>query len=523
MKRFLPGLVAVAVMLAFAQAASAGSYLVVFKPGETRQGVKAVKAAGGKVVRINKLGIGTVIARRANFAAKLRRTGKVDGVAPQAKWRAERPSVVWRPAQDPVGGLTPEGASAGCQAFFGFPPEASGPDPLHACQWGMHYMQATANGSYAVNRGEGAEIGILDTGVDPTHIDLVNNLDDTRSCSFIKPGNPTAGPQEIAPTGRACGVAETSKWDDYQGHGTHVAGIAAAELNSQGVIGVAPDATLVNLKVCTQQGFCFTQEVVDGLIEAGDQRLDVANMSFFADPWLYNCHGRKEEQAIIKAISRAAQYATQRGVVLVAAAGNEASDLDHPAEDADFTQPGQTTGNNCVVLPQELPWVATISAIGPQRILAAYSTFSNSKVDVTAPGGDAGQTPGTTFGRVLSSWSRHNPTGLPPSRRVEQCTGPTGTPPCFYWVWVSGTSMASPHAAGVAGLIRAANPDMPPLAVIATMQNTAQPMYCTEAAETYTHNDCTGTSNPNANGSQTNFYGDGLADALKASLKAASG
>ena len=521
--RVICALAAVAATLTFAGAANATSYLVVFKPGKTSQGVKAVKAAGGKVVRINKLGVGTIVARNAKFAAKLRRSGKVDGVARHARWRTDRPSVVWRPAQGPpVGGLTPGDASAGCQAFFGFPPEASGPDPLHACQWGMHFMHATANGSYAVNRGEGAEIGILDTGVDPTHIDLANNLDDTRSCSFIKPGNPTAGPQEIAPTGRACGVGAVTMWDDYTGHGTHVAGIAAAELNSQGVIGVAPRATLVNLKVCTQNGYCFTQEVIDGLIEAGDQRLDVANMSFFADPWLYNCHGSKEEQTIIKAISRAAQYATKRGVVLVAAAGNDAQDLDHPADDADYTQPGQATGNNCVVLPQELPWVATISAIGPQRILASYSNVSNSKVDVTAPGGDAGQTPGTTFGRILSSWTRHNPTGLPPSRRVEQCTGPSGTPPCFYWVWVSGTSMASPHAAGVAGLIRAANPDMPPLAVISTMQNTAQPMYCTEAAETYTQRDCTGTSNPGANGSQTNFYGNGLADALNAALKAAS-
>jgi subtilisin family serine protease len=309
-----------------------------------------------------------------------------------------------------------------------------------------------------------------------------------------------------------------SKWQDYNGHGTHVGGIAGAPINGVGVVGIAPETTLVGLKVCTAEGYCFTQEVVDGLMEAGDLRLDVANMSFFADPFLYNCHGRHEEQTIIKAISRAAQYATNRGVVLVAAAGNDSQDLDHPADDADYTQPGQTTGNNCVVLPQELPYVATISAIGPRKILAGYSNFSNSKVDVTAPGGDAVQSPGTTFGRILNAWSS---TGdqFPASRRTEQCTGPTGTPPCFQYVWISGTSMASPHAAGVAALIRAANPDMPPLAVIATMQNTAMPMYCTEEAEAYVHHDCTGTSNPNANASQTNFYGDGLPDALAAGTR----
>jgi subtilisin family serine protease len=506
------------VALAVVSSASAARYLVVFKDGRSGVGVRAVKAAGGKVVKINKVGVGTVVSTKPDFARTLRASGAVVGVAHQASWRA--PAL--KPARQLA--VTLPDAVAGCAAFFGIPPGSTGPDPLHVCQWGMHVIHATSSGSYAVNQGQGTKVGILDTGIDAFHEDIAPNLDTDHSCSFIKPGNPTALPVEIAPTGRACGTTEQPRWQDYTGHGTHVGGIVGAPINGVGVIGVAPRTTLVALKVCTAAGWCFTQEVVDAIIEAGDQRLDVANMSFFADPFLYNCKNEAEQKAIVQAISRAAQYAMQRGVVLVASAGNQAEDLDHPPATDEISPdfpPGaeesRPIGNYCIVVPAELPNIATISAIGPQKILASYSSTGNSKVDVTAPGGDAGQSPGTTFGRVLSSWSS---TGdpLPASRTVEQCTGPGGTPPCFKYVWISGTSMSSPHAAGVAALIRSVHPGMPPLAVQAIMQGTAQPMACTAAAEAYTHRDCTGNTNPAASG-QTNFYGNGLVDALAAALK----
>ena len=66
---------------------------------------------------------------------------------------------------------------------------------------------------------------------------------------------------------------------------------------------------------------------------AGDQQLDVVNMSFFADPWLFNCRSDAEQRAIIAGHPPAATYAQQRGVVLVAAAGNDGINLNHPTTD----------------------------------------------------------------------------------------------------------------------------------------------------------------------------------------------
>jgi lantibiotic leader peptide-processing serine protease len=511
---------AAAVITPAAGASTAASqYLVVFKPGHSGQGVRAVARAGGHVVRIDRVGVGTVTSSNPRFAQSLRASGKVAGVAHAAAWH--QPKLRWAPARG-LTATTPPTAPTGCAQQYQPPGGVGvGPDVLSVCQWDMRIVNASPTGSYAVNRGQGTRVGDLDTGVDATHPDIAPNLDSAHSCSFIQPGNPTALPQEIAPTGRACGTTEVSKWQDYDGHGTHTAGTIGAPINGIGVAGVAPETTLVALKVCTANGFCFTQEVVDGLIEAGNLRLDAVNMSFFADPFLLNCHNVDEQQAIVKAISRAAQYAVNRGVVLVASAGNDSIDLDHPDSDADYTQPDQTVGNQCIVAPAELPGVATITAIGPAKRLSFYSTVSNSKVDVTAPGGSSGQAP-NPYGRVLNAYSS---TGHPitnPTRKIEDCETVGGAPVCALYGWIQGTSMAAPHATGVAALIRAAHPGMPPLAVIAAMQKTAMPMVCGGEAEAdvnfadFGPPPCSGTTNPQTNGGQTNYYGNGLVDALAA-------
>ncbi len=482
---------------------------MVLKEHGRAAGLQAIERAGGKLVTLNKLGIATATSSNPAFSSVLGSSGAVEAVGNDGGWQLQPLSVTQEPPPVPGSEM-----AADCAAQYGVAVDV-GPDQLSACQWDMRAINASPAASYAVNRGAGATIGIIDTGVDFTHPDIAPNLDLALSCSFITPGNPTALPEEIDPTGPACQTKTATQ--DLFGHGTHVAGIAAAASNGIGVAGVAPEATLVSLKVCTAGGFCFTQEVVDALIYAGDKGLDVANMSLFADPFLFNCRNQADQRAIVKAISRATNYATQHGVVVVAAAGNEATDLAHPQTDElspDFPPGAAVTrdvGNQCVVLPAELPGVATVSAIGPQGILAFYSNFGNAVVDVTAPGGSSGQAP-NPFGRVLNAWgSQAPPLNTTLRRQVQDCADVDGQTVCALYGWIQGTSMAAPHVAGVAALIRAAHPSMPPQAVIAGMQTTAMPMVCEPQQDPLaTPRRCTGGQG------HTNFYGSGLVDALAA-------
>jgi subtilisin family serine protease len=503
-----------ALALALVGTASAARYLVVFKKGHSGAGVAAVKKAGGRIVAVNKVGIATALASRPSFASGLRASRAVAAVARDAQFRGTRQTRT--PFRVSV---NPAPAEAGtCAALYGVP-LGVGPDPLAPCQWDMRAIGANP-GSYGVNEGAGARIGDIDTGIDLAHPEFAGNLDVGASCSFIYATTPTSNPAERVTQGDCSNKAAVQ---DLNGHGTHTAGIIAAEINGHGTSGVAPDATIVALKAGTEQGFFFTDSVVNSLVYAGDRHLDAVNMSFFADPWLFNCRNDAEQRAIVLAIGRAARYAQQRGVVLVAAAGNEGINLNHPTVDEispDFPDGAALTRrvtNACIVTPGELPGVVVVTATGAENLLAWYSSYGN-LTDVTAPGGSRFQTP--TFdsarGRVLAPYS-----ATAGDLALEDELGRLVQDPATgaYYAWLNGTSMAAPHAAGVVALIRAHHPDMPVGSVIAMLRGTATPLGCPSALDPGVEffeapvQVCSG--GPGSN----NFYGKGLVNALAAATR----
>ncbi|MDQ4035230.1 MAG: S8 family serine peptidase [Chloroflexota bacterium] len=356
--------------------------------------------------------IGVLLVRATpEAAATIAASALVAEAAPDFAWKA-LPSYDEAVASGELTVLAPEDVP-------GAGPEQTA-DPLEALQWDM--IQIRAPQAHGVQSGgRSVDVGILDTGIDATHPDFVidgalTNVDCARGRNSIT----------FVPMGP--GVGTPVACSDNGFHGTHVAGTVAAQANQLGVVGVAPNATLIPVKVCDSSGFCYASAVVDGITYAADQRFDVINMSFFVDDdgfqesTEFKCSSDETQRAFRQAVERAIQYARNQGVTPVAALGNSDQDLAHPTDDA-----GQPISNECAVVPAETKGVIGTVSLGQKSEKAGYSNYGTGRADIAAPGG-AGTT-GDCRTTILS-------------------TLPGGTYGC-----IQGTSMASPHAAGVAALI----------------------------------------------------------------------
>jgi subtilisin family serine protease len=325
--------------------------------------------------------------------------------------------------------------------------------------------------------------------------------------------------------------------NDKNGHGTHTAGTIAAASNGIGIVGVAPNVKIAGIKAGTDEGgFFFPEAVVCAFVWAGTHHIDVTNNSYFADPFLFNCRNDPIQRAIWKAEQRAIRFAQQQGTVVVAASGNESEDLSHPT--MDLTSPDFPPGsaqaravtNACVVIPVEISGVIGVTADGSFRqtdgnnnpndfLKSFYSNFGVSTTAVVAPGGDSVYVgPGSVNGRVLSTYP--NAVFCRPSRTVFDPTIPTAK-----YCYLQGTSMASPHVAGVAALIMSQFGKLRPGTVEAYISQTADTQPCPTAlppnyAEFFGVGTESGKFTPCQGGPGHNsWYGNGQVNALRAVTK----
>nr|WSZ95351.1 S8 family serine peptidase [Streptomyces sp. NBC_00857] len=447
---------------------------------------KAIDRAGGTVVTsYEQIGVIVVTSQNPDFARSIR---KVPGVGSAGATRtAPLPAQSTTDVGEPQVLGADEVAAATARTKAGA--KAAGQDPLEPLQWDLPAIKADKAHEKTLGS-KNVTVAVIDTGVDDTHPDIAPNFDRDASVNCVG-GKPDTADGAWRPS------AEESP------HGTHVAGEIAAAKNGVGVTGVAPGVKVSGIKVSTTAGFFYTEAVVCGFVWAAEHGVDVTNNSYYTDPWYFNCTTDPDQKALVEALTRATRYAEKKGTVNVAAAGNENYDL---ASDSitDPTSPNDTTPGDrvidpseCLDIPTQLPGVVTVASTGAKGLKSSFSNHGLGVVDVAAPGGDSTsyQTPAppATSGLILGPL-------------------PGGT-----WGYMAGTSMASPHVAGVAALLKSTHPRASAWAIKALLTAQADDTACPPSYDIDGDGEidavCTGGKRHNS------FYGAGLVNALDAVRK----
>ncbi|MDH6238393.1 S8 family serine peptidase [Cryobacterium sp. CG_9.6] len=426
--------------------------------GQTQKVERAVAAAGGVVVN-SYAEIGVVIAQSDNtvFAQSLRGDKAVEsvGATRTAPVGVTDPTYLGEPAlpgtaeRRSAAQTKDQGVEAAVQVV---------PDPSESQQWDMSLIGADA--AHQITDGDRSVlVAVLDSGIQGDHPDLAANIDTSVSA------------------GCNTGVAQTdyAAWQPTtSAHGTHVAGTIAAARNGVGIVGVAPNVRLASVKVVNDSGFIYPEAAICGFMYATSIGADVTNNSYYIDPWMFWCDTDADQAAVKTAVNRAVQFSQNNGVVNVAAAGNSNIDLANKTTDA--SSPNDTTpalrpiDTGCADIPAELEGVVTVSSTTQANAKSGFSNYGENVIDVAAPGS-----------AILSTV--------------------TGGGYAIY----SGTSMASPHAAGVLALLKSTHPNVSGQALANLLEVQASDLPCPDGST-----QCVGGAANNG------FFGEGLVNALSA-------
>lgn len=360
---------------------------------------------------------------------------------------------------------SPFGESSGAQ------PEGDGTPTYWEFQWEKRRIDIPD--AHEIATGAGTTIAIVDTGIQPGHPDL-GNLNEADSLAFI-------GGERIE-TGEPIDVSSFS-------HGTMVAGIAAAQ--GEGILGTAPDAELVSIRVFSEEGVATYGDILLGMEYAAEIDADVVNISLGSLPLLPS---EANEDVLRAATERVTNKVVSDGTVTTVSAGNNNANLQHGGWFRFFPSVAGTMG---------------ASATGADDLLTFYSDYGTNAIDVAAPGGGMAD-PVKSYcgileyfleGRIAEPGEETQvcfldpdavfPIPVPPDYPGAECF------PCtiseypfplngilsttynpftgkYGYNWNGGTSFAAPHVAGLVALVRELDPSMNPRRVADAIQQGAK-------------------------------------------------